>query len=479
MKKILISLVTVSALFTMTSCVKDYITQEVPNVTNESLIFSRADYIEANLMGCYHYFKSTSTAYATFMGGITYAALDSRGEDVINMSNPVTLQHTYMMKTSGDEQENGNTWNVAYSTINECNIFIDNMSSYKAEKVLGEAKAKQFVAEAKFVRAYTYYVLCQLYSKPYSVDPTALSVPLRLKGLKASGNNNCAFAPIQDVYAQILNDLEPENLPTNVAGTNGVVRASADAANMLKMRVLMAENKWGDAAAAGELVKGYKLVDDPASLFGQFTQDTYANTEMIFVLPMTTQDKPNTQSAVADIYGASASIAFLDTENGILSKDAYKMATDKRIANLTETKDGSVFSKKFTDVGGKLDWIPQMRYAETLLDLAECYFNMGGTANITKAKEALKTVRHRSIAAATDVLDIDAMDNTTLKQAIYNERRAELICEGFRGVDIMRRGENFVKKNSLFTITVTPADNGYVWPIPSSEYQFNNERRGY
>ena len=471
MKKIFIGLMALASLVSMTSC-EDFINQPIPDTTNEPLVFSKAEYIEANLKGCYHYFKSTSNMNYTFMGGKTYAALDSRGDDVVNISNQQTLKDTYEMNVLGsNELENGPTWVMAYAIINECNVFIDNMAAYNPVEngVITQAVADQYIAEAKFLRGYTYYVLCQLYSQPYCVSPESPAVPLRLTGLKSSGNNNCPLSSISTIYAQILDDCKPEALASQTLKT----RATADAARMLKMRVQMAMGQWNEAIKTGKEITGYTLVSDMTTLYGNFDEATYANTEMIFVLPMTAQDSPNTQSSVADYYSLNAQVGWLDTEAGILSKEAYCLETDQRISALTEMGETYLYSKKFTNIGTKTDWVPQMRYAETLLNLAECYANVGDRESLDNAKAALKTVRSRAIAEG-DVLDVDALEGkTAIMEAVYNERRAEFICEGMRGIDIARRGENFIKKNSFADINIAPGDSRYVWPIPDSEYAYN------
>lgn len=473
MKKIFIGLMTLVSLVSMTSC-KDFLEQPIPDTTNEPLVFSKAEYIEANLMGCYHYFKSTSTMSYTFMGGKTYAALDSRGDDVVNINNQQTLKDTYEMNVLGSNQlENYPTWVMAYSIINECNVFIDNMASYNpVEKgIISAEVAAQYIAEAKFLRAYTYYVLCQLYSQPYCKNPESPAVPLRLTGLKASGNNDCPLSSIGKIYEQIIADCNPTALASQTLKT----RATADAARMLKMRVEMAMGKWSDAIVTGSEITGYTLVADMTTLYGFFEEKGYSNSEMIFILPMTSMDSPNTQSSVADYYSLNAQVGWLDTEAGILSKEAYCLEADQRISALTEWGEKYLYTKKFTNIGTKTDWIPQMRYAETLLNLAECYANVGDRESLDKAKAALKTVRERAIPAESDILNIDELTGKdAILEAVYNERRAELICEGIRGADIARRGENFVKKNSFVDINIAPGDSRYVWPIPDSEYAYNN-----
>ena len=99
--------------------------------------------------------------------------------------------------------------------------------------------------------------------------------------------------------------------------------------------------------------------------------------------------------------------------------------------------------------------------------LAEAYYNIGNEA---KAKELLLLVRRRSIAKSADALDETKLSGTTLRDAIYNERRLEFLGEGIRSIDIHRRGETFLKRaGSLREIKVLPTDKNYIWPIPLSE----------
>lgn len=227
---------------------------------------------------------------------------------------------------------------------------------------------------------------------------------------------------------------------------------------------------WDNAIAEGNAIKGYSLAEDVTELYGV---DTYKNNEMIFALPMSTQDNPNTQMSAAEYFSAKATVCWLDTESGIMSQPGYFLAKDQRIAKLVSEPDGSgyQYSMKFVDYGQKLDWLPLMRYAETLLNLAECYTNKADGAS--KAKANLKAVRSRSIAAADDVFDVDALSGGNLTTAVINERRLEFICEGMRGIDIIRRGESFVKQNSVIDISINPSNSYYTWPIPDAEKTYN------
>ena len=189
-----------------------------------------------------------------------------------------------------------------------------------AKELVGD-DYEQFKAEAKFVRALCYYYLNNLYSQPYSLDPNAKSVPLRLTAQKGTDDNNKPRSTIKDVYGQILDDLKEYNsLPDGGLSETGVSRATKGAANMLRMRVYMAMGNWSEAITAGELVTGYSLVGNVASLF----KTPYYTTETIFSLPMATNNTPNTQQGLAEYY-TDEKILIVDDMNGIMSKANSRM----------------------------------------------------------------------------------------------------------------------------------------------------------
>jgi hypothetical protein len=124
-----------------------------------------------------------------------------------------------------------------------------------------------------------------------------------------------------------------------------------------------------------------------------------------------------------------------------------------------------------------VEWVHIFRYAETLLNLSESYFNVG---NYQKAATLLDQVRRRSIPVG-DILDVTSLTGDALKTAIYNERRAEFLGEGLRGLDISRRAEDFVHPAATTTagkwdtvVVATPSDRTtYCWALPSYEILVN------
>lgn len=460
MKKIIIFSTLCCSLLLGSGCSSSFLDKEPPLYVSEEDVFTSPTRIEAALNGLYAAFKNSGST--SFMGGKSYLVFDNRGDDIINISNNlVTLFGTYNMNVGATDAENEETWTYAYLAINKVNTFLKSLEGSKA--VAGD-KYDRYVQEAKFIRALAYYYLNNLYAIPYSVNPDAKSVPLRLTAESGSDNNNMPRSSVKQVYEQILADLNDVSALQTATNTYaGVTYATQAAANMLKMRVYMAMNKWTEAITAGQLVTGYELPDDVTLIY----KAPYFSKETIFSLPMAETNVPNTQQSLAEYY-FDGKIMLINVSHGIMSKANYSLATDKRIVAFKRA-DGTL--GKFTDAKTKLQWVPIFRYAETLLDLAECYANQAnGEAT---AKALLKQVRHRSVAAATDPLNIDALSGNALKEAIYNEKRLEFIGEGIRSIDIMRRGETFVKASANETIEVAPSSDKYIWPIPQIEKLIN------
>jgi len=443
------------------SCSDSFIDLNPPLNVVESDVFADSVRLESAVLGVYSTFK-----YPTWIGGKTYVAFDNRGDDIYNIgTNVVTLYDTYYMNVGTSYAENTDAWEQAYLTINRANVLIDGFETYDATALIGTAKAELYKAEAKFIRALTYYYLVQLFSKPYVLDPNAKAIPLRLTGITGPGYNDQARATIGEIYAQILTDLDNTTvsaLPSTPNTYATVTRATKGAANMLKMRVYMAMANWAEAIKAGEAVTGYSL----GGLREMFISPYYT-VETIFALPMSTNtdDRGSIQQAPSGYY-YNEQICLVDTEHGIMSKPGYALDTDKRKQLFIGGTSGKKLIK-WDDSSTRLQWIPVFRYAETLLNLAECYAQTG---EASKAQTALAAVRSRAIPSG-DVLTVSSLTGNTLLTAIENEKRVEFLGEGLRGIEIIRKGQTFTKFGG--EIVSDPNHTGYVWPIPNIETLVN------
>ncbi|MDF1516694.1 MAG: RagB/SusD family nutrient uptake outer membrane protein, partial [Lutibacter sp.] len=116
------------------------------------------------------------------------------------------------------------------------------------------------------------------------------------------------------------------------------------------------------------------------------------------------------------------------------------------------------------------DNIPLIRYEEVILNYAEALFETSGDA-LTQLN---KITSNRGAAAYT----------TVTKDNILNERRKELIFEGFRYDDLLRTGKSIVKFSLQQNIaaTIPYGDPRMTWAIPKAEMDANSnmvQNEGY
>ena len=129
-------------------------------------------------------------------------------------------------------------WQIHYQTIARCHTVLDNLERIKSS--MTDEAYKQLDAELRFVRAYCYSQLIELYG----------GVPL-LKNSVDLSNASVPKTPKAEIEQFLLDELSTiaESLPVSQAGF-GNVRASRVAAYMLKARVALYAKKYTDAAAA-------------------------------------------------------------------------------------------------------------------------------------------------------------------------------------------------------------------------------------
>jgi hypothetical protein len=153
----------------------------------------------------------------------------------------------------------------------------------------------------------------------------------------------------------------------------------------------------------------------------------------------------------------------------VVSDSSWKSATDARRKFIYKLGTKTYWTK-FPTPSPFTDFIPVIRYAEVLLNLAEAKARQSNTVDPT-AVALLSAVRHRSDPTIT-YATTDFANVTALLAAIVQEKRIELLGEGFRGMEITRLGIPFPAKGSTIP-AVAPTASGYIWPISSDELIYN------
>ena len=455
-----------------TGCKKENLSPVPQTSLSDATAFSSPQRISQQVFGVYSAIKS-----GQFLGGRAMIYQDVRGEDWINVTtNGVTAFGVWNFSiTEGDNQVE-NYWAAGYAAINRANVVLEGIDANPS--VIPATLANQYKAEVRFARALSYFYLQSLYARrPFNADNGAsLSVPLRLSANKSSAGASLARSTQAQVFNQILEDLNyaETNLPATygaAAGDSNVVRAHKNAAIAMKMRVYMHMNRWADVITEGnKIVSTSAPFQSPSNITHRLAtsalapfRSPYTSTENVFSMPMSNTNSPGTQNGLGGYwtneFGLNAS--------GILGSTSFP-ATVTRRTNFLTPAVGTTPARwtKFND--DLNNYVPVIRYAEVLLNLAEALARQAtGTTVDTRALALLNSVRNRADASVS----WNPATKNDLINAILTERRIELLGERFRSLDIMRQVIDFPGKASVSS--VPSSSLSYVWPIPASELQLN------
>lgn len=457
------------------ACNQDELLNTVPDTSiSAGNAFKTPARILGLVNGAYDGVKS-----ASFYGGRYLLYLDVRGEEFINITaNSFTgfesWNNTY---TSGSSDVN-NLWGAAYTAINLSNILIDGLSV--STGVISDSLKTQYTAEAKFLRALSYYSLVTIYARPFVADQGASKgLPLRIQAETTSANNNLACSSVAEIYTQILADLDAAEagLPaTHGSALLNTTRAHKSTAIALKTRVYLNQGNY-----AKVVVEAQKLVPQASAPFSTtfgvlhalqdhittvFNSD-YTTTESVFSMPMTELDSYGGQSSIAYIYNTNSE--YYLNPSGIYGDVQWRVTDERR--SFLRLSSGRYYFQKYAKPSPFLDYIPVIRYAEVLLNYAEA---AARTGNIDLSAALLKAVHTRSDPAY--VFEEDILGNEkSLVEAIWKERRIELIGEGFRSNDLLRTLQTIPAKgsSSLQAPSVAPSAVNYIFPAPNSELLTN------
>jgi hypothetical protein len=467
-----------SALFSMgmSACSEQELLNPSPITSlSDQQAFTSPDRILGQVNGLYASIKS-----GQFLGGRYLVYIDVRGEEFLNVTgNGVTALQTWNHTNNSFSNEPTNLWNAAYLAINRANLFFEGIEANP--NVVDAAIANGYKGEARFVRALVYYSLVNLYAQPYTKDNGASpGLPLRLRGEVGSGNNDLARSTVAEVYAQILEDLNyaEQNLPANYATPLlNTTRAHKNTAIALKTRVYLTMGRWADVITeANKIVPAATPFRTPTGVAHQLQANVasvyaapYTTPESILSMPMSDNDLPGTQNGLSSYYVPFTGPGDFSLNPAGIVGDATFATTDARRAFVTTyaNDQNRLRLTKFPTGPVHRDFVPVLRYAEVLLNLAEARVRSTNAVD-PQALALLNAVRGRSNPTGVYTGFGTAVE---LRNAILTERRIELLGEGFRSIDLLRQNLPLPARGGISEIPTTASV--YIWPIPQAELNVN------
>lgn len=352
---------------------------------------------------------------------------------------------------------------------------------------ISEQSKAQFIGEARFLRALTYFQLVRIYG----------DVPLILT---VDPERKVARSPTADIYDLIIEDLlyAAENLPERSDyPIEELGRATRGAAKGLLAKVYLFRSDFDNAEKyALEVINSGEYSLDPdfghaLSKAGEFgpgsifevgaTNDgfgeggnQYGNTQGIRGGPDRGWgfNRPTYDlilSFANDDPRMDATVAFLgEALDGVVIQGDPTTPDTTYFEGTVVIKELECYNQKVWTPGTTplSSWdhnVRMLRYADVLLIAAEV-LNENGQSNA--ALGYLNQVRERARGGNANILaDITETDQSKLRQLIWDERRAELALEQHRFFDLVRTEQAASVLGPLGFV----AGKHELFPIPQSE----------
>lgn len=465
MKKSILSIILLSSV--LTACKKELEDIIPEQSVSEGVALSSEATAQSVLLGVY----STAQSLNVF-GAQPQIMGDFQADNVEFVGSFPTLQEIFQYTTISTNVTVSGWWQDHYRVILRANTVIDKVSGIN-ESGFTDAEKKQMIAEAKFMRAITYFNLVNLFAQPYQVSQGAnLGVPLVLKAYEGVVEFP-SRATVNEVHAQISKDLTealpdlPESYST-AANTRG--RATKGAANALLSRLHLYRNEWNQAAEFANQVLSSSLY----ALAANYNFYDANTSEDVFAIQMSEIDNSRTGAGGWASYHRPASAGGRgDAPFSTSLVQAYlQEAGDKRLAlsDSANAADGirRRFTLKYSDAVTNKDNAPLIRTTEMYLNRAEALAEVNGV-NQTSIDLVNKL---RTRAGLTSWALTDFATKEALIDAILNERRKELAFEGHRRMDLLRRGKA-LRSSGPNAGESKPGDPKVILPIPQREVDIN------
>ena len=458
------------------ACKKELAIEPEQSISDQAVFTDRAG-AESALLGVY----STAQVIDVF-GSIPQIIGDFQSDNVEFVGSFPTFQEISQFTTISTNANISLIWQNHYRVILRANSIIDRVPGINVTG-FSDAQKKQFVAEAKFMRAFMYFQLVNMFAQPFNCNNgNNPGVPLVL----AEFTGNVEFparSTVAQVHAQIKKDLDEAlvDLPTTHANnTDTRGRATKGAARGLLSRFHLYRGEW---QLASDFANAVITATPTYALAPNYQFYDALSAEDIFVSIMTVTDNSRTGTGGwASFHRPAAAGGRGDAPFSASLLAAYnEEAGDRRLSQLSDmgvAADGISrrFTTKFPDAVNNKDDAPLIRVTEMYLNRAEALAELNGVNQVSI--DLMNALRTRA-----------GLPNWTLatfatKQAfinaILNERRKELAFEGHRRMDLLRRG--LALRTGTAAATSRPCDPTnspkVLLPIPQREIDINPALKG-
>jgi hypothetical protein len=392
-------------------------------------------------------------------------------------------------------------WGNFYEGITNCNLVLANVPAISMDTAL----RSRILGEARFLRAWYYFMLINIYG-----DLPVVLTPLLPSQLQI------AQTSAQQIYESVI---EPDlfvamnALPASYTGGD-VGRATRGAATALLSKVYLYQQKWDSSLTYSQQV----ISGGNYSLMPVYSQDFDAdhknNIESIFEVQMLSNQAIGVGNALNQWFAPQVDNGYYfncPTQNFVSEFEFTSDSVYDPRLNYTVGRDslpwfnGETFLASWSPTGyltkkyqqpfsevpislkgtGSCDYLA-IRYADVLLFNAEALNELGQTsAAVGPLNQVRKRARESYLYDSTLIgfgtipigllPDVTAISQGSVRMAIQHERRVEFGFEFHRFFDIIRWGSAYANAALIVNSGITTFNytTDKTFPIPQSERDAN------
>lgn len=465
----------------------DYSPKDDYKVTDADYLKSETDY---RSMGVSVYTPIQWLNQVVPIGDIASDNAVAGGE---NASDVLSLQQIDDFLVNSQNGTLTEIWKAAYEGINRANYLYQYKDTNPSGEAVNFTGKDALYGEVAFLRAYYYFTLVKVFGNvPLFVD----------KKLGIADSRTLKQAKPAEIYAQIEKDLTNAIavLPTTDPKNGRITKYAAQA---LLGKVYLYQNKFDAAAPVlKSVVDGpYTLVSNFGNIFLQSGENgseavfeiQYSNASPYYNWGGTTRGQGNYAVQQCGIRGLTGNSPYAagwstnlptqdlanayeagDTRKAVtcLDIEAYKAANPSM--NITYQvapyKNTGLYNQKYLPRKGESSGQIELNYLnnQRIIRLSDVYLmyaevlNRKASPDDATALVYLNKVRQRAFGDNNHNL---SATGTSLRDAIWKERRLELGMEGDRFFDLVRTGQAATK------LTGFKVGKNEIFPIPQVEIE--------
>ena len=371
----------------------------------------------------------------------------------------VEQQNLYLWQDNTLSNFASESWLTYYNCIANCDILLDRLPNVKLEQTSDSTMLNNIKAEGKTLKAMAYFDILRLFSSAYDNTTDQAGMIIKTKTGVEDKARSSKTESVNYIKGLLTEAATVNNTPTS----NGWL--SQKAAIYLLAEVSLYEGNYENAAKyAQQLIdvcdasyidkNNYERIWDSPSYAGR-----------IFAFNVNSSYYASIQySDEGDYFAVNPEFTYSEND-GRKNWAIYP----KTISGINHNLLGKY--NKTNKENGTISYINRMRYAGAYFIAAEAY------ARLKKDNIAIKTINTYLNAEGANPLS-ENLTGDELIQSILKEKYKEFVGEGQNYFDLKRTHAEALPRYAAWgnstRSTIQSTDYRWTFPIPASEYRYNN-----